>query len=139
MNDRFCTRLSYTETDHKVWMASGTFSSYLVYLPASAAREVFHRRANVTEYVSFSNTNGLPIKILLPYIFWYFYILSSSQLQSLSVFRYALIPFDFCKEMIKLEQQIHLKIPHYFVTWLLVETMQRQAHFFSGMVLSFWT
>lgn len=97
------------------------------------------QKANVTENLSFSKTNGFPIKILSPYIFWYFFMLSLSQLQSLCVFRYVLIPFDFCKEMIKLEQKILLKIPHYFVTWPLVETMQRQTHFFYGRVLSFWT
>lgn len=50
-------------------MASGAFSSYLVYLLASAARKVFHRRANVTENVFFSNANGLAIKILSPTYF----------------------------------------------------------------------
>lgn len=139
MNDRFCTHLSDSETDYRVWMAGGTFSSYSVYLLEGVAREVFHRRADVTENMSFSNTSGLPIKILSPYMFWYFYILTLSQLQSLCVFRYVLIPFDFCKETIKLEQKVLLKIPHYFVTWLLVETMQRQTHFFYGWVLSDWT
>lgn len=107
MNDRFCTYVSDTETDHKVWMAPGTFSLYLVCLLASAAREVFHRRANVTENVSFSNTNGLPIKILMvcqlkcmsPYIFLYFYILSLSQLQSLYVFGYVLTPLIFVRKL----------------------------------------
>lgn len=73
--------------------------------------------------------------LLSPYIFCYFYILRLSQLQSLCVFRYVLIPFDFCEKTIKLEHKVLLKIPHYFVTWLLVETMLRETHFFHGWIL----
>lgn len=56
INDSFCKQLSDTETDQKVWQ--------FVYLLARVAGEVFHRRASMTENVSLSNMNGLPIKIL---------------------------------------------------------------------------
>lgn len=64
IKDSFCTHWSDTETDQKVWMATGTFSLCFVDLLARVVGEVFHRRASVTENMSVSNTNGLPIKIL---------------------------------------------------------------------------
>lgn len=112
---------------------------FMLCLLAGVVVEVFHRRASTTENVSVSNTNGLPLKILSPWVFCYFYILIFPQLQSLCIFRYVLILFDFCKKTNKSEHKLLLKIPHYFVNWLLVETMVRPTNFFHGWVLSFWT
>lgn len=64
INDGFCKHLSDTETDQKVWTATGAFSLCFVCLLARVVGEVFHRRASMTENVSLSNMNGVPIKIL---------------------------------------------------------------------------
>jgi len=95
-------------------MAAGTYSLCSVYRLARVAGEVFHRRASMTGNVSVSNTNGLPVKILFPYIFCYFYTPRLSQLQSLNVLRSVSIPFDIFEKTILVKHKVLLKIAQLF-------------------------